>query len=233
MHKITTSELYIPIAVEAITTCVGESALQMLKLTSQQNRRFFDNYIVVTTPTDIQTQNYCKYAGLTCVITEAFYKYGFKFNKGAAINEALKHLKYNRWVYHIDVDIYCYDNNYRKILEKELTNAEYFYGSKRYIVNNMVDFQLLLSGRKDQESLVSYPGIYGFSSIWNQCGSVIRNGAIYPEIYEKGESDWRWRNLWGDHAQKDEICLGNLKRLSVGVWHLGLPDISGADSFWK
>jgi len=219
--------------VEAITTCVGANCLEMLRFTAPQNKKCFDNYIVVTSPEDTSTQNYCKYIGLSCVVTSEFKKYNFGFNKGAAINEGLEHLKYNDWVYHIDADIIL-KNGYRDTLDKELDDPEYFYGSRRVIIENYKNLIDLVAGNKKEEDFLSYPGVgYGYSQCWNQQSKVIKSGAIYPEIYEKGESDWRWRNLWGDLANKDYDLTGLLKRISVNVWHLGLPDISGADSFWK
>jgi hypothetical protein len=220
------------VKIEAITTCVGSNARKMLEFTAPQNIKFFDKFVVVTSTEDLKTQDFCEKNKLNCIITKSFNKYGFSFNKGAGINEGIKFASYDAWIYHIDNDIYC-PNNYREILEKELDDIECFYGSPRSIVEKQSDFDKLISGEIKEKDLVSYPGIYGFSSIWHQQSEIIKNGAIYPENCEKGESDWRWRNLWGDHAEKDEVCLGKLKRLSVKVWHLGLPDIAGSDNFWK
>jgi hypothetical protein len=222
------------VEIEAVTTCVGENCLRMLELTSKQNRRFFDNYIVVTAPTDIQTQNFCKYSGLTCIVTDAFYKYGFKFNKGAAINVGFSNSRYFDYLLHIDSDIFIPDQNFRQVLEKELTDRDYMYGSCRVIVETKRQLDNLIAGKINEDELISYPGIcYGFFQLHNVRSQIVRRGAIYPEIYEKGESDWRWRNLWGDLANKDTEIVGSLKKLSVNVWHLGLPDIAGSETFWK
>lgn len=219
--------------IEAITTCVGKSALDMLIFSYVLNCGIFDNFIVVTTPEDKDTQRFCNDLGISLAVTNAYYKYNFKFNKGAAINEGLKELKFFDWIIHLDSDIILRED-YREILEKELDDIECFYGSRRIIVPKKKDFFDILEGKREESDYISYPGIgYGYIQIWNMQSSIIKSGAKYPEIYEKGDSDWKWRNLWGDCINSDTEYTGKLKRISANVLHLGLPDISGADNFWK
>lgn len=73
--------------------------------------------VVVTDTKDEKTKALCEYYHVTCVQTDIFYKNGNVFNKGAAIDEGLKHLSNRDWVLHLDADIYLPPLT-RTVLEK-------------------------------------------------------------------------------------------------------------------
>ena len=76
-----------------------------LKHTLPLNSRKFDNVIVVTTPTDFETQKVALENKADIVTTDLFYKYEAPFNRGLAINEGFRASKYNDWIIHSDSDV--------------------------------------------------------------------------------------------------------------------------------
>ena len=87
---------------EIITCSVNFS--HILKETLPFNKKRVDNVVVVTTPTDFATHAVCRENEVEYIETDLFYKDGADFNKGLALNEAFKKLKYNDWVLHLDAD---------------------------------------------------------------------------------------------------------------------------------
>ena len=220
---------------EAIITCVGEEPLKFLKKTLPLNTQFFDNVIIITSNTDVNTQSFCKKFQVRHLITDVFTSNNSKFNRGAAINEALKILKYNDWICHLDADILLPYHNFRQIIENEATDIEYFYGCRRIFIPNQEILSDFIEDRTKEEDLwCPFGSGWGYFQLWNQNSQVIKSGVKYPESYDSAESDWKWRNLWGETSGKDdEIYSGNLKEISHKVWHLGPPNIANGNSFWN
>lgn len=115
--------------IEAVIVCVN--FCDYLKLTLPNQKEYFDHIIIVTDSKDEETHKFCEEENLTCVITDVFYegKVTVKqetwslyseahrqletveevevdcvFNKGRALNEGFKHLKFNEWIAIIDAD---------------------------------------------------------------------------------------------------------------------------------
>ena len=68
------------------------------------NLRHFDKIVVVTTFTDQQTQDLCKFYDVECVTTHSFYQNNARFKKSCGVNEGLARLKRDAWVAHMDAD---------------------------------------------------------------------------------------------------------------------------------
>jgi glycosyltransferase involved in cell wall biosynthesis len=100
---------------ECVVVCVNYS--DFLAHTLPYNKNLFDKMVVVTDTKDEKTKALCEYYHVTCVQTDIFYKNGNVFNKGAAIDEGLKHLSNRDWVLHLDADIYLPPLT-RTVLEK-------------------------------------------------------------------------------------------------------------------
>lgn len=220
--------------VEAILTCVGADSLRMFKFTSFYSLSLFDNFIVSTTPDDLDTQQFCKERKIDCVVTDLFTKNGAKFNKGGGINESIKRLKYNDYICHLDGDIVIKPSNFRYILERECQDKELFYGCRRIMVDNWKQFNQILTEELDDSKLLTYPGVgFGYFQLWHYNSLPMRLGYRYPDSYGTGESDWQWRNLWGDLKNADTETTGKLRKLSFDVWHLGNPGVWNSKSFWE
>jgi glycosyltransferase involved in cell wall biosynthesis len=113
---------------EGIIICVNYS--DFLSHTLPHNKSQFDNLIVVTDKKDEKTKWLCEYYNVRCLQTDIFYENGDKFNKGAAINEGLKHLSRKGWVLHLDSDIYLPPKT-RNILNNLELDPYKIYGADR------------------------------------------------------------------------------------------------------
>ena len=89
--------------IEAVTVCVDYS--DFLREAIEPNFSQLDDWVVVTTPEDRQTQNLCREFGIRSVVTDVFTDRGEHFNKARGINLGIAHLHYADWVLHLDGDI--------------------------------------------------------------------------------------------------------------------------------
>jgi len=90
--------------VRAIVVCVNYA--DILAITLPRNARHFEEVLVVSTPQDTATAstvNSVPNAKLYC--TEAFTRYGAKFNKGLALEEGFDALGRDGWICIHDADI--------------------------------------------------------------------------------------------------------------------------------
>ena len=65
-----------------------------------------DDWIVITTPEDEDTQALCQVRGIKMHLTRAFYQDGAMFNKGKAMVEAYELFPPSDWVLLIDADVF-------------------------------------------------------------------------------------------------------------------------------
>lgn len=124
---------------EIVTACVNHA--HFLRETLPINKRKVDNVIVVTSPTDFETQKVCKENEVECVKTDLFYKYGAPFNRGLALNEAFCRLKYDDWVIHLDSDVIL-SRGYENIFTADNSNLkkDALYGAKRVEISNREEY---------------------------------------------------------------------------------------------
>lgn len=124
---------------EIITCSVNFS--HILKETLPFNKKRVDNVVVVTTPTDFATHAVCRENEVEYIETDLFYKDGADFNKGLALNEAFKKLKYNDWVLHLDADTLL-TGAYSPILtaENKDLDIEKLYGCMRIEVKDQEEY---------------------------------------------------------------------------------------------
>jgi hypothetical protein len=87
----------------SIVCCVDFD--DFLRITLPKNIHHFDRTVVVTAPHDIYTAEVCAQHGADCFITDAFYKDGACFNKGAAMEEGFDVLGREGWICIWDADI--------------------------------------------------------------------------------------------------------------------------------
>lgn len=126
---------------EAVTVCVNYG--DFLAHTLPHNRKHFSNYIVVTSTTDSFTKRICDFYEVKCIQTDVFYQDDAIFNKGKGINEAIKQLKLDRWMLHLDADIYLFPN-FINILKGAELDSKSLYSIDRLMCNSFedwIDFQ--------------------------------------------------------------------------------------------
>lgn len=221
---------------EAITISVGEKALRFLEITLPQNIKFFDNYIVITTPEDKATIDFCSQYPVTVLKTNAFNLNGAKFNKGAAYNQAFQILDYKDQICILDCDSYINDK-LGKLLNKREFETNVMYGSRRVIIPTYYDFNLLCNFGKEYENKLWIPlGIcYGYFVVFNyNAESIKKHGLYYPDSYDTSNSDWQFRNFYfGDLSDDAKEYRGNLSELKEFIWHLGEPNLESGKNFFN
>lgn len=220
--------------IELIVTCVGRTSLNMLCHTIGFNSVAFhnDNVIIVTTESDKDTQNFCVRRNLNCFPTDLFFKNGARFNRGAALTEVFKNLKFNDWVLHLDADILL-PNGWRTVFKQLNPDKEFMYGSRRIILPKYRDYLDLSYGKKVEEFWTPRGIAYGFLQLFNYQSEVFKNDPTYPESYDSAESDWKFRNRWGETVNGDREYTGKLRELPFFVEHFGDPGEKGAENFVK
>ncbi|EDY21076.1 hypothetical protein CfE428DRAFT_1369 [Chthoniobacter flavus Ellin428] len=120
---------------EGVTTCVNYA--DFLDVTLSENLHHFNEFVVVTTPDDLATQNVCSKHGVICVETNVFSKDGTHFaaGKSHAINLGLSHLKQTGWLLHLDADIALPDR-FRAMLDKAALDPTCLHGADRLEVRS-------------------------------------------------------------------------------------------------
>lgn len=95
--------------ISIVTTCVNY--LDFLRVAYEYNKEIFNqnNYWIVTSNEDIDTQNFCKKNGIQVFSTDSFYINDAKFNKAEAINDFFRkkseEIFENDWILLCDADI--------------------------------------------------------------------------------------------------------------------------------
>jgi hypothetical protein len=86
-----------------ITVCVNYDDL--LAITLPKNALHLREVFVVTTPNDYKTQEVvASVPNARCYLTDSFYKYGAKFNKGLALEEGFEQMGRCEWILSFDAD---------------------------------------------------------------------------------------------------------------------------------
>lgn len=132
---------------EAVTVCVNYG--DILRVTMPFNKPLFNNWIIVTTPEDTETQDVCRYYNVPYIATNVFYEDGADFNKAKGINEGLKKLTKVDWMLHIDADIIL-PANFRQICKEDQLQKDAIYGIDRVNVNGNEDLFKLLINKNSQ-----------------------------------------------------------------------------------
>jgi hypothetical protein len=119
--------------IEAVVVCVDYA--DFLAWTLPINKQYFDQMVVVTSPTDLATQKLCEFWHVRCVVTNAFYENGDPFNKGKGINVGLASLTGKDWVVHLDADMVL-PPRFRAIVEQLELDTEGIYGIDRMMCDD-------------------------------------------------------------------------------------------------
>ena len=95
------SSSFVPL--RGIVVCVNYDDL--LAITLERNMRHLQECLVVTSPADHKTKELCKdIPGVRVYETDAFYRFGAKFNKGLAMEEGFDALGRHGWILIWDAD---------------------------------------------------------------------------------------------------------------------------------
>jgi len=209
--------------IEHITVCVNY--LDFLRVAYLHNTlaEAFDHYIVVSDYKDKATEDFCKQHSITLVRTNHFYDRGAVFNKGLAINEGFKVLKYRDWVCHMDADTFVH-RNFRKDIELYPLNKDWFYGTERVLLKTPQDLFLYRRGIADESFEIPEGFGYGWFQMFNWQSEVIQNtsyGEWYPSFPDCRQSDWMFRVKFGDFDGSHAKWKGRFDKLPFRSYNLG------------
>jgi len=143
--------------------------------TLERNSIKFDNITVVTSREDKMCQEICNKFGAKLIVSEIMYEDGAKFNKGKAINLAIKSLKNPGFILLIDADIIV-----KEEINTEFLSFDSLYTSDRWMCNTYED--LLKIEKEGNSKNYSYNEVdkgLGFFQLFHYS-----TGSLYPESSE-------------------------------------------------
>jgi|GEM_PF-1522111 len=88
--------------IEAVSVCINYSHVLKYCL---DNKKYLDNWTIVTEENDIDTINLCKENSINYIFSERIHENGAEFAKGKAINEGFNALDKSDWLLSLDADI--------------------------------------------------------------------------------------------------------------------------------
>jgi hypothetical protein len=174
-----------------------------------RNRSLFDRWLIITTPSDIKTRDFCWQHNLECLISNDFYSNGTSFDKARGIDRGLSQLSMRDWVLHLDADIVL-PPHFRQTLSKIPLDTQCIYGIDRINVkgferyNNLMGANFLEKFSRSFGFNVCFPGSYDIGARWADtefgwapCGffqlfhhdGVIRNGNRFRRYPSSGHND--------------------------------------------
>ena len=218
--------------IELIITCVNR--VSFLKETLPLNKGRFDNVVVVTAPSDYETQLLCKKEEVECRQTDVFFKGGAPFNKGLAINHALDRLKHKEWVVLADSDILFLPLHNQLFRDPNL-NKELLYGCPRIILKTRSAYlNFLKQGTFFPESLNLDPLIkkeakevgVGYFQMFHQESDIIKS-----IINEEAVMDDETFNSLALPLVKDKDYSRTLK--AKGDIYPSFPHAGGSDAHFR
>lgn len=207
-----------------ITVCVNY--LDYFRVAYQHNRSEFSDFTIVTSPSDTDTQMFCRDNRLDYVVTDAFYRNGTVFNKGLALNEGLIAAQQERpleWVALLDADTFVPPTQPRAILPT--LDKEWFYGCERYLLPTFEDYLRYINSAGNDTSFACPRGFgFGYIQLFHWDSAVIKGlpyGRWYPESRDCTECDWRFMNLYGGLIKDYAEAVGRVAKLPFRVYNLG------------
>lgn len=212
-----------------------------LSATLPFNRHAFDRIVVLTKPEDTETQRVCERNSVECIVTRAFVKNGSKFNKGAVYNQGISNLRFNEWICLMDSDVVL-PSFFKQAFQSVQPNNELFYGARRYNVETPELWAEIVKNPAVLKNVLLYRGFgYGYLQIFHRESQIFRKAldSKYPESFSGAESDWQFRNFWGQeiycppfdqggHQAKIVKDYGSklLRCLPFSVVHLGVTGVN-------
>ena len=212
---------------ELITGCVNNERVKyskFLEITLPLNKKSFDNILIVTDPSDLETQRVCKENDVDYFCTTEFFANGSKFDNNRAVSAALHKLKYKDWIVSTSPDM-VYPNDFRELLKLDELNEENMYGTSRAFIPTYSDWLNYRHGIKKLEDFESIVGWgCGFCQIFSLNSNKLKGiplESVFPSNGQATESDiWMLRRFHPD--------VRNVGKLDINLIHLGHKDFGGS-----
>jgi hypothetical protein len=165
----------------AISVCVNYDDYLMHTLPS--NRRFFTNFYIITDTKNEKTlKPLVDQYDIKLVVTNRFYEGGASFNKGKAINVALKKISPG-WVCHLDADIILPENFKADNLEEDT-----IYGLPRKMCPNIEEFKKFT---RDRSTADNWPPGESFG-LNKATTTAVRRNILIEHLKRKPEEAHRY-----------------------------------------
>lgn len=169
-----------------------------------------DRLIVVTSPNDEATRLLCDRFNVETHITDIFYVNGAKFNKGAALSEAIVKTGLRNdadWLMTFDADIVP-PENWRVHVERSNPIPGKLYGAYRYWQpENASPLQLDMTKRMPQS------WVLGFFTMFHNTDRNVGNPVFDLHWPHAGSYDTEFTNRW---SKTDQIILKNVPMIHQG-----------------
>lgn len=211
---------------EILVTCIGCS--KMLEFTAMNNKNHSDSYFVATSEKDIDTIEVCKKLGLRCLVTNAFYRNGAKFDKGFAHEHMLKNLLFNEFVLFLDVDILL-PERFSKYMHNMRLDINKLYGNCRIEVTKPSHCKLLKEDRLCGPVWATDWG-FGHFQLFNINSKWLKNKEVlcpsFPTEREPfGSDDFLFRKNFGESPYYIEDFWhwdsNAQEKIGIDVYHIG------------
>lgn len=196
--------------IECVTVCVDFG--DFLATTLPRNRWYFDQCVVVTSPSDIESQSVAsKHSCIVVQTNDHKLTPEDKFNRGRAVNAGLRKCSGSEFILVLDSDIVL-PGSFRQELESlsKSWKQETIYGMHRRMCESYEDWLSYLSyGRLDVFQLEDKgpprQRPVGFFQLWKEFGGV---AMFYPEDYPtSSDSDLVFRDRFKHFGHFKSECL--------------------------
>lgn len=184
------------------------------------NKNHFDEWIIVTSDEDIETQSLCRTYGLTCCISQRLYRedgtFDAVFQKAQGLNDGLS-LVSTDWVVTLDSDIYL-PGDFRSHLDCLDLLEGHLYGVRgRRICGSYQQFTILKKRSPWRaNNTTANLDIYGYLQLFN-----LQSG---PQRYPENLTKWENENnipVGCDVLFSNRFCDEKKHKLELSVLHLG------------
>lgn len=179
--------------IQAITVCVNYG--DFLAETIKYNLPAFDDWLIVTEPSDEETREVCRRYNIQCLLSEDGKREKAEFSKGRLIERGLRNLSGNGWRLHIDADIVL-PHGFRHRLKSADLQEDHIYGIDRLMVTSWSQWKDLLKtgyvqhGQFDYHCRLRFPAGVQMGSRWThaQFGYVPIG---YFQLWHSSQDEWR------------------------------------------
>jgi len=181
----------------ALIVCVDYD--DFLKITLPKNSKFFDKYIIITSPKDTNTQKLFnsfqkKYTNIELIKTNDFYINNNPFNKGLALRNVQKSLPNNVFVSILDADIVL-PNNFDVMIQRIRKSSKgCLWSAPRVHYDTFKDYQ------NNKPSKTQYDSLFqGYLQIYYNYGGGgnVNRKKLYPANKKNaGKSDNIFKKSW-------------------------------------
>lgn len=199
---------------EAVSVCVNYH--DYLKITANLNRKFFDEWVIVTIDSDYKTKKICKLFDLKCVISDGLCSNGI-FEKSKMLNDGIKVLSKTDWLLSLDVDIIL-PVDFKEILNTLELNYGNLYGATRKVGNNFNTSCLMnkcLDVKLLPNAIPNSP--YGYFQLFSTRAKSLKNRHfIFDEKFKTASQyDGDFMSLWT--FEKRKMLPINVSHISHGT----------------